>query len=144
MTPPPLPLGGSEVILVVEDDPSVLALTVDMLTGQGYTVYTARDAAQAMVQLEAHPEVQVLFTDVTMPGGVTGVGLAREAQHIFPNLRVLLTSGFVGEHSGFTSEFPMLDKPFESDDLARALRRALDTPPEAAHRARRVQLAASR
>jgi CheY-like chemotaxis protein len=142
--PPPLPLGGSEVVLVVEDDPSVLALTVDMLKAQGYTVHTASDAAEALAQLDAHPEAQILFTDVTMPGGVTGVGLAREAQRLYPDLRVLLTSGFVGEHSGFTSEFPMLDKPFESDDLARALRRVLDAPPAAGRRPRRIRLASSR
>ena len=142
--PAPLPLGGSEVVLVVEDDPSVLALTSDMLTAQGYVVHTAMDAALALAQLNAHPEVQVLFTDVTMPGGVSGVSLAREAQRLFPGLRVLLTSGFVGEHSGFSSEFPMLDKPFESDDLARALRRVLDAPTGAGRRSRRLRLASSR
>ena len=141
---PPLPLGGSEVVLVVEDDPSVLSLTFDMLKAQGYTVHTAPDAAQALAQLNAHPEAQILFTDVTMPGGVSGVSLAREAQRLFPDLRVLLTSGFVGEHSGFSSEFPMLDKPFESDDLARALRRVLDAPAEAGPRPRRIRLASSR
>jgi signal transduction histidine kinase len=141
--PPPLPLGGSEVVLVVEDDPSVLALTVDMLGAQGYCVHTAANAARALTQLNANPDIQVLFTDVTMPGGVSGVGLAREAQRLFPDLKVLLTSGFVGEHASFAAEFPMLDKPFENDDLARALRQVLDAPVTGGRR-RRIRLASSR
>jgi CheY-like chemotaxis protein len=132
----PLPLGGSEVVLVVEDDSSVLALTVDMLKGQGYSVLTAANAAEAFVVLKTHPEVQVLFSDVTMPG-LSGVGLARQALGTYPDLRILLTSGFVGDASGLGCEFPMLDKPFDSDGLAAALRRLLDAPAPRKRRVRR-------
>ena len=124
----PLPLGGSELILVVEDDAHVLALTQDMLKAQGYRVLTAMDAAAAMAVLTANPDIDALFSDVTMPGGVTGIGLARQARLLRPNLRILLTSGFIADGSCVGSEFPMLDKPFASEDLAAALRMVLDAP----------------
>jgi signal transduction histidine kinase/DNA-binding response OmpR family regulator len=139
VAPSPLPLGGSEVVLVVEDDSSVLALTVDMLKAQGYSVLTAADAAEALAALKAHPEVQVMFSDVTMPG-MSGVGLARQALRAYPDLRILLTSGFVGDASGLGCEFPMLDKPFDSDGLAAALRRLLDASAPRKRRARRAGL----
>ncbi len=135
---PPLPMGGSEVVLVVEDDCSVLALTVDMLKAQGYSVLTAANAAEAIAVLKAHPEVEVLFSDVTMPG-LSGVGLARQALRTYPDLRILLTSGFVGDASGLGCKFPMLDKPFDSDGLAAALRRLLDSPAPRKKRARRTR-----
>jgi PAS domain S-box-containing protein len=131
-----LPLGGSEVVLVVDDDPAVLSLTVDMLKAHGYGVLTARDAAEALAILNTRPEVQVLFTDVIMPGGLSGLGLAQKARRLFPDLRVLLTSGYVGEKP-VARPFPLLDKPFESEALAAALRRAIDAPAGRFRRARR-------
>ncbi|HEY7900465.1 MAG TPA: response regulator [Caulobacteraceae bacterium] len=131
----PLPLGGSELILVVEDDAHVLALTQDMLKAQGYRVLTAMDAAEAMAVLTANPDIDALFSDVTMPGGVTGIGLARQARLLRPDLRILLTSGFIADGSCVGSEFPMLDKPFTSEDLAAALRTVLDAPKRRRRRA---------
>lgn len=124
----PLPLGGSEVVLLVEDDANVLALAQDMLKALGYRVLTAMDAAEAIAVLKEHPEVDALFSDVTMPGGVTGIGLARQARRLRPNLRILLTSGFVADAAGAGAGFAMLDKPFESEGLATALRAVLDAP----------------
>jgi signal transduction histidine kinase len=135
-----LPLGGSEVVLIVEDDPSVLALAVEVLRGQGYQVLTAQDANQALDVLKRRPEVQLLFSDVVMPGGVSGVGLARQAQQLMPGLKVLLTSGFVGDPSHLTCDFPLIDKPYEGDALAGALRKVLDDrPPGDARRRRRAR-----
>jgi PAS domain S-box-containing protein len=131
----PLPLGGSERVLVVEDDAHVLALTQDMLNAQGYCVLTAMDAAEAMAVLKANPDIDALFSDVTMPGGVTGIGLARQARLLRPHLRILLTSGFIADGSRVGSEFPMLDKPFTSEDLAAALRTVLDAPKRRRRRA---------
>ncbi|MFI4934560.1 MAG: ATP-binding protein [Caulobacterales bacterium] len=123
----PLPLGGSETVLVVEDDAAVLALTLDLMTAQGYRVLTASSAARGLELLAARPDVQLLFTDVVMPGGMNGVELARLARRLRPGMKVLLTSGFVGLAASLdASEFPLLDKPYAGDALAAALRKALD------------------
>jgi PAS domain S-box-containing protein len=122
-------VGGSEKILLVEDDPTVLALTYDVLAGLGYRVATATNAAEALEQVQADTEIDLLFTDVVMPGGVSGLGLARAARELRPNLRVLLTSGFVGEDRAIDGrEFPLLDKPYEAAVLATTLRKLLDRP----------------
>jgi signal transduction histidine kinase len=121
--------GGDERILVVEDDPTVLALTMDMLSGLGYRVTTATNAAEALEVIHSPAEIDLLFTDVVMPGGVSGVSLARTAREIRPDLRVLLTSGFVGEGAVIeNAEFPLLDKPYEIALLAAKLRKLLDKP----------------
>jgi CheY-like chemotaxis protein len=121
--------GGDERILVVEDDHTVLALTLNMLTGLGYQVTTATNAAEALEVIHSGVAIDLLFTDVVMPGGVSGVSLARTAREIRPNLRVLLTSGFVGEGAVIeNAEFPLLDKPYETALLAAKLRKLLDKP----------------
>jgi CheY-like chemotaxis protein len=122
-------VGGTEKILLVEDDATVLALTHDVLTGLGYQVVTATQASEALQIIQSDAEVDLLFTDVVMPGGVSGVGLARAARDLRPNLRVLLTSGFVGEDRVIEGrEFPLLDKPYEAAVLATTLRKLLDRP----------------
>jgi signal transduction histidine kinase/DNA-binding response OmpR family regulator len=119
--------GGRERILVVEDDPTVLTLTVDMLTGLGYEVATATNANDALEIVQSDAPIDLLFSDVVMPGGVSGVSLARTARKLRPGLRVLLTSGFVGEGAVLeTAEFPLLDKPYETSLLAAKLRKLLD------------------
>jgi signal transduction histidine kinase/FixJ family two-component response regulator len=121
--------GGNERILLVEDDPTVLALTLDVLTGLGYSVLTATHAAEAIAVLETDAKIDLLFTDVVMPGGVSGVSLARTAQQMRPGLRVLLTSGFVGESQVMKgNEFPLLDKPYDTPVMAATLRKLLDKP----------------
>jgi signal transduction histidine kinase/FixJ family two-component response regulator len=130
-------VGGSERILVVEDDATVLALTVDMLAGLGYSVTTATNAAEALDILHSGAEIDLLFTDVVMPGGVSGVSLARTARELRPDLRVLLTSGFVGEGAVIeNAEFPLLDKPYETALLAAKLRKLLDAERPAKRRSR--------
>jgi CheY-like chemotaxis protein len=122
-------VGGTERILLVEDDSTVLALTVDVLGGLGYQVTTATNAAEALTIIRSDPEIDLLFTDVVMPGGVSGLGLARAARELRPSLRVLLTSGFVGENRVREGrEFPLLDKPYEAAALASTLRKLLDRP----------------
>jgi signal transduction histidine kinase/DNA-binding response OmpR family regulator len=136
--------GGSESILLVEDDPTVLALTLDMLTGLGYQVTTATNAAEALAVLHSGAEFDLLFTDVVMPGGVSGVSLARTARELRPDLRVLLTSGFVGEGAVIeNAEFPLLDKPYDSVLLAAKLRKLLDKPLRRRRRPQAAQGAAA-
>ena len=118
---------GSERILVVEDDPAVLALAVDTLESLGYRVTTARNAASALRRLKGAQPFEMLFSDVVMPGGVSGVELARRARARNPDLKVLLTSGFIGEQAvDWANEYPMIDKPYEPPLLAQKVRSILD------------------
>ena len=126
---PPAIVGGAERLLVVEDDPTVLTLACDMLSGLGYDVVTATNAGEALEVIHSDAKIDLLFTDVVMPGGVSGVSLARTARELRPDLRVLLTSGFVGEGAVLeTDEFPLLDKPYETGLLAAKLRKLLERP----------------
>ncbi|MGZ6018309.1 MAG: ATP-binding protein, partial [Phenylobacterium sp.] len=127
--PPVTVEGGRERILVVEDDPTVLTLTLDMLSGLGYQVVSATNANEALEVIQSNAPIDLLFSDVVMPGGVSGVSLARTARELRPDLRVLLTSGYVGEGAVMeTKEFPLLDKPYETRLLSAKLRKLLDHP----------------
>jgi CheY-like chemotaxis protein len=115
-------------VLVVEDDPEVLEVTVESLRTMGYEVLTAPDGFSALAILRRDPSVEILFTDVVMPRGMNGVELAREAMRLRPGLRVLLASGYPmtamsgpqGAAAG-SQEFPFLAKPYRGSELAEAL-----------------------
>src|SRR5205085_11615507 len=74
-------------VLVVEDEPEVLDVTVEMLRALGYEVLTAPDGRSALEVLRRDPDIDVLFTDIVMPRGMNGLELAREAQRLRPQLR---------------------------------------------------------
>ena len=119
-------LRGSERVLIVEDDASVLAMTLEMLETLGYHVESAMDATSALALLEQGMEVDLILTDVVMPGGVNGVELARAARELRPDVAILLTSGYVSEAARFRdSEFALIDKPFDPAELAAKLREQL-------------------
>ena len=125
-------VGGAERMLVVEDDPAVLTLTVDLLRGLGYDVVTATQADQALERLAEDPDIRLLFSDVVMPGGMSGVALANQARRDHPDLKVLLASGFVVDTDLLLStEFPILDKPYQAPVLAAKLRELLEEPSSA-------------
>ena len=120
-------VGGSERILVTEDDPAVLTLTVDLLEGLGYSVARATTAQEALAVLKDDPGIDLLFSDVVMPGGLSGVALAGLARKIRPDLRILLTSGFTGNAVQLgQSTYPILDKPYEAPVLAAKMRELLE------------------
>jgi signal transduction histidine kinase len=120
-------VGGSERVLVVEDDAAVLAMAVETLEGLGYQVTTADTAAAALKRLKGRKAFDLLFSDVVMPGGVNGVQLAHLALQERPGLKVLLTSGYVGdEAASWANEFPMIDKPYLGPALAAKIRAVLD------------------
>lgn len=122
----PKALGGSERVLIVEDDPAVLAVCLDMLQRLGYHCEVAVDAAGALAKL-AERRFDLLFSDVVMPGGVNGIELARRATSACPGLRVLLTSGYVGEAAlADLHEFEVIEKPYEHAELAARLRGILE------------------
>ena len=107
---------GSETILVVEDDPDVRANTTGILRELRYTVLEASIAASALHLVEAHPEIDLLFTDVGLPGGMNGKQLADAAQKIRPGLKVLFTTGYARNaivHGGrLDPGVQMIPKPF--------------------------------
>jgi PAS domain S-box-containing protein len=123
----PIP-GGSERILVVDDNQDLLEVTSAMLTTFGYQVACASNGAEAIKILERGEEFELLFSDIVMPNGMSGVELAREAKRRNKGIKVLLTSGFAGsilEQHRAVNEFPIIDKPFRLPDLARRLRSIL-------------------
>jgi CheY-like chemotaxis protein len=118
--------GGSECILVVEDDPQVRAAAVDTLSELGYAVLRADNAEQALAILSSGAAVDLMFTDVVMPGPIGTRELARRAQELHPNILVLYTSGYTQNaivHNGKLDDDAMLlSKPYRRDELARKLR----------------------
>jgi CheY-like chemotaxis protein len=127
-TPPdgPLPTGDGEHILVVEDDPEVRALCVDVLVELGYRCVTAASGQEALDRLATDETYALLFSDVVMPGGLNGVDLAHRALATRPDLKILLTSGYIGEDAiRQLHGFPILDKPYQRKTLAVRLREAL-------------------
>jgi CheY-like chemotaxis protein len=121
----------SETVLLVEDDAAVLAVGIEMLTDLGYRVITASDAGGALEILRRGRPVDLIFTDVVMPGGKTGVQLADEARALRPQIKVLLTSGYTGEalarHQPNHSDWPIIAKPFRQPDLAASIRKILES-----------------
>ncbi len=114
--------GGSEKLLVVEDDEQVRALTVEMLQGLGYGVVVAPNAKAALTLLKGKKQFGALMTDVVMPGGMSGIQLAKSARKLRPSLPILLTSGYAGGHGMADDGFAFLSKPYELGVLAARLR----------------------
>jgi PAS domain S-box-containing protein len=126
---PPLQLGQQETILVVEDNPGLLQLVVKQLSQLGYRCVTAVDAPAALRVLEDQG-VDLVFSDVMMPGGMSGHQLAQIVEKRWPAAKVLLTSGFPEEKVKSSATFswngPLLTKPYRKDELAKAVRDTLD------------------
>jgi PAS domain S-box-containing protein len=121
--------GGSETILVVEDDARVRRVAVARLEDMTYRVLQAETAAEALAILGAHPEVALLFTDIVMPGGMSGDELAREARKLRPGLKIIMTSGFAEPSVAvreLAAEASWLKKPYSAMDLAVRIRELLD------------------
>lgn len=120
---------GSETILVVEDDDMVRAYVERQLKELGYRVIVARDGRAALEILRGTEEIQLLFTDVVMPGGMFGTELAREASQLRPGLKILFTSGYSNQPvkalDGLGRDAPILNKPYRRNDLASMLRSVL-------------------
>ena len=121
--------GGTETILVVEDDRYVQAAAVEMLTELGYTVLKADDAQSAMAIIGSGIKIDLLFTDVVMPGPLRSAEMARLAVRTLPGLKVLFTSGYAQNaivHGGRLDEgVHLLTKPYSRAQLATKIRRIL-------------------
>ncbi len=122
-------VGGTESILVVEDDEDMRETVVDMLSGLGYRVIKAKHAQAALAIIESGILVDVLFTDVVMPGPVRSPELARKAREGLPGIAVLFTSGYTDNaivHAGRLDEgIELLSKPYSRDALAHKIRHVL-------------------
>ena len=124
----PLP-GGSETVLAVEDDARVRRVAVSRLTDLGYQVIEAENGAEALEKLRENPDVALLFTDIVMPGGMTGDELADIVRTERPQIKILFTSGYAEpEIAGreFASSGSWLKKPYTAKELAVRLRELLD------------------
>jgi PAS domain S-box-containing protein len=117
-------------VLIVEDEPDVLEIAIDIFDSLGYDVLSANNAATALEVLKREPDIDVLFSDIVMPGGMNGVELAREARRMRPDLKLLLASGYpmsaIGE-DGLSEDVSFISKPYrwtELDEKLRALRTA--------------------
>ena len=115
-----------EAVLVVEDDPFVRSYAVMCLRSLGYTVSSAVDGADALQKLSSGARIDILFTDIVMPGGTSGFDLAERAGRMRPAIRVLLTSGYALEtmaaHGRLREGAMILTKPYRKAELARRLR----------------------
>ncbi len=124
------PRSRGETILVVEDDPDVRALAVALLSGLGYRILEAPDGRSALAALDQTSRVSMLFTDVVLPGGMSGPNLAAEVKRRFPGVAVLFTSGYTDNaiihQDRLDKGVELLNKPFRKSDLARKIRSVLD------------------
>jgi nitrogen-specific signal transduction histidine kinase/CheY-like chemotaxis protein len=119
-------------ILVVEDEPSVRQVAVNALEALGYHVRQAPDGKAALTILDGDGHIDLLFTDLIMPNGVSGEDLAKAARELRPGIKVLLTSGYSEEFVALRRDYggqecQLLTKPYRREKLARAIHDALNT-----------------
>ncbi len=121
--------GADEVVLVVEDNDDVRAVTARQLGILGYQVIEAETAAEALKVLDSGTKVDVMFTDVVMPGGASGFDLAEQARARRPDLGILFTSGFtevsLRDNAALEKSAGLLSKPYRLEALARKIKEAL-------------------
>lgn len=123
---------GTETLLIVDDEEALLVLARAFLEGMGYKVFTATNGVQALEKLRQQPGVDLLFSDVVMPGDINGYELAKMASDEFPDVKILLTSGYTGkltvdsQISQLDLQAALLNKPYSQQELAIRVRAVLD------------------
>lgn len=124
-----IPASRGESILVVEDDPDVRALTGMVLGDLGYTVVSAGDGEEALRILHDRAEIDLLLTDIELPGGISGIDIARQATIRIPDIKILFMSGYTDQmpddSDAYGKTVHFIAKPFKWTDIARALSVAL-------------------
>jgi len=123
--PPPL---GRETVLVVEDNAGVRAAAVSILGSLGYDVLQAHDGREGRRIIESPAKIDLLFTDLVMPGGIGGEDLARIARELRPGLKILYTTGYSAQLASARTDHdvPVLSKPYRRQQLASMVRAVLD------------------
>jgi len=128
---------AGECVLIVEDEPQVLDYVARLLRTSGYRAVTAANGPEALTLLKGGCAADLLLTDIGLPGGMTGVELAREARMIEPELKVVLASGYSYDHlvttGAITEDLPIIFKPFVRRDLLARIRTILDGGTSALH-----------
>ena len=121
---------NNETVLVVEDNPEVRETTLQRIEGLGYVVAEAGTAPEALNILSSKPDIALVFGDIVLPGGMSGYDLGLWVKEHKPDVKVVLASGFAPELTELApeNEFPVLRKPFNRAELARALSHALYGP----------------
>ncbi len=114
--------------LIVDDEPDLLNASAELFKSMGYSVLTASSAEEAMEKLWHTEAINVLFTDILMPGGMNGIELAHEVRQFDPNIKIILASGYplpalADEHGDF-DDFNFINKPYRLADIAQCLRSA--------------------
>lgn len=126
---------GTERVLLVEDDDRVRDTVLNLLSALGYTVVVAASGLDALAILKSGQRFDLLFSDIVLPGGMTGVEIAEQAKTLLPDVEVLFTSGYSDAalmHDGrLDPGVRLLQKPFRRGALARAVRAVLDADPDA-------------
>jgi len=130
--PSPLPIAsgeppqGNETVLLVEDNPEVREVAGMLLDQLGYRVCPVQSASAAWQLLESGEAIDLVLTDIVMPGELDGLALAYRIKEEYPDIAVLLTSGYAKAANTLEAGFPVLHKPYQLPTLAQAIRRALD------------------
>jgi CheY-like chemotaxis protein len=124
----PTPPAGGQTVLLVEDDPDVREFSASALSDLGYRVLEAPDSSTALILLDEHPKIALLFTDVGLPG-LNGRQLADEARRRVPDLKVVYTTGYarnaIVHHGVLDAGVDLLAKPFTAEGLGRKLQEVL-------------------
>lgn len=124
-----LPRGDGQVVLVVEDNPRVRKLSLERVRDLGYRTEEASDGDEALKILESGMQVDILFSDLVMPGALNGYDLAAKVAQMYPQVRILLTSGYASDvittRMGATGAHEILHKPYRQSELAKRLQALL-------------------
>jgi PAS domain S-box-containing protein len=122
-------INSETTVLVVDDEPELLEIATSFLEELGYSVLSARGGQEALGVLAKRPGVDVLITDVVMPGGMSGVALSKTARQLYPKLSVVYVSGYptdiIEENSGNALEAPLINKPYNRASLASGILEAM-------------------
>jgi CheY-like chemotaxis protein/anti-sigma regulatory factor (Ser/Thr protein kinase) len=113
-------IGGSGTVLLVEDNPDVASVSASLLEQLGYTVYKVPDAETALREIE-RDGIDLVFSDIVMPGKMDGLSLARRLREIRPELPILLATGYSDAAADVRGDFPILRKPYEIHQLSQAI-----------------------
>lgn len=110
-------------VLVVEDEPFLLMLAMDVVESAGYDAIGARNADEAIRVLEAHQDIRIVFTDIDMPGSMDGLKLARAVRGRWPPVSVIVTSGHMRvKNEDLPDRTQFFPKPYKSNEIAAALK----------------------
>ncbi len=121
------PFGAGQTVLVVEDDPAVRQVATSTLRSLGFRVIEAGSGDEAAGMLKAHEKISLVLSDVRMPGELNGIDLARLIRRERPEIRVLLTTGYV-DSDGMIDDLDLLYKPYRATDLAERIQSLMKAP----------------